>query len=160
MRAPHGSEGLHDADAGDELDHRGRHAAQVPVHLDGLLPHPPHHPRVDDAVDRHGGDRQQAEPPVDDEGVDKQGQGSTDGGSGFDGSVRDDRVYIVRIILDRLAHGPRVRRGEPRQRRGGEDIDHARAHDVAESHVRQVGEGQGHEVDAVAKSEGPREPHA
>ena len=129
------------------------------IHLGGLLPHASHHPRVEESVEGQRRDREEPESPVDDEGVDEQGDWRADCGRGFDGGVRDDRVYVVCVVLDGLAHGPRVRGCEPGEGRGGEDTDHAGAHDVPETHVREVGDGQRDEIDPVSKAKGTGQPH-
>ena len=129
------------------------------IHLGGLLPHASHHPRVEEPIEGQRRDREEPESPVDDEGVDEQGDWRTDGGRGFDGRVRDDRVYVVGVVLDGLAHGPRVRGCEPGEGCGGEDTHHARAHDVPETHVREVSDGQRDEIDPVSKAKGNGQPH-
>ena len=129
------------------------------VHLRGFLPHASHHPRIEESIEGQRRDREEPEPPVDDEGVDEQGDWRADCGRGFNGRVRDDRVYVVRVVLDGLAHGPRVRGGKPSEGRGGEDTDHAGTHDVPETHVREVGDGQRDEVDTVSEAERAGQPH-
>ena len=71
----------------------------------------------------------------------------------------DNGVYIVCVVLDGLAHGPGVRRCEPGEGRAGQNLHHARAHDVPKAHVREVGDGQGDEVDPIAHAERSGEPH-
>ena len=73
--------------------------------------------------------------------------------------MRDDRVHVVGVVLDGFAHRAGVGGGEPRQRRPSENAHHARAHDVAESHVREVSDGEGDGVDAVARTERAGQPH-
>ena len=68
-------------------------------------------------------------------------------------------MYVVRVVLDRLAHGPRVRGCEPSERCAGQNLHHARAHDVPKAHVREVSDGQRDGVDPVTKSKRANQPH-
>ena len=68
-------------------------------------------------------------------------------------------VHGLHVVLGALLDLARRGVREPRQRRPSENAHHARAHDVAESHVREVSDGEGDGVDAVARTERAGQPH-
>lgn len=63
------SKGLYHRDTGDELDHTRRDDTQLLIHLDRLFTHARHTQAHRRCVERKRSDGEQAEPPVDEEGV-------------------------------------------------------------------------------------------
>jgi hypothetical protein len=154
VRAAHPAESLDHRDAGDELDHARRDDPEPPVHLDRLLSHAAHAQGHRRGVQGHGRDGQQAEPPVDREGVHHQRQRHDDGDGPVDRLVRDEVVDRRDVVLQGLAHPAGVGGGEPRQPGAGEAADHAPADEVPEPDVGQVRDEERADVHEQAKAEG------
>ena len=66
---------------------------------------------------------------------------------------------VVGIILDRLAHGTRVRRGKPRKRRPSKHFHHAGTHNMTKTNIRKMGNSKRKEVNAIARTKCSKKPH-
>lgn len=73
--------------------------------------------------------------------------------------MSDDGMYVVRVVLNGFAHGPRVRGGKPSEGCAGQNLHHARAHYVSKAQIREVGDAQCKEVDSVARTKCSDKPH-
>ena len=157
MGAPGLTEGLDHGDAGGELEHRGGDLGQLAVHLGGLGWHGAQHDRVGEHVERDRRHREQAQAPVEVDGVAEHENRCGDRVEDVHGCVGDHGVNRGGVVLNRLADPAGGGFGEPAQRRLGKAGQKVAAGLVAQPEVDEVRDRQAEQHEEDSGEEGADE---